>query len=81
MVSGFVASPAATCNTVVDVPEEHVLDMTCGIVGTIDDHAETTVDDFAPSYATAVVDADPSSTAETIANDVLDSHIGRKLTT
>ena len=39
-------------------------------------HAEAAVDDFTPAYATAVVDAHPGGSAETVADDVLHSHVG-----
>ena len=53
--------------------------MARSIFATVYHHAETAVDNFAPTYAASVVDAHPGGTAETIANDVLNSHVGAEL--
>ena len=49
---------------------------TVGLGAAVEHHAEATIDDFAPAYAAAVVDADPRGAAEAVADDVLDGHVG-----
>lgn len=77
----LVAGPAAACDTVVHVPEKHLLDMTRGILRSVDHHTEAAVDYLAPAYAAAVVDRNPGSAAERVADNVLHSHISRTVRT
>ena len=49
-----------------------------GIFGTVYDHSEASVDHLAPSDASSVVDGDPCGSSEGVADDILDSHIGRE---
>ena len=67
----FVAGPVAAGDAVVDIPVQHAVETTVSLRCAVEDHAEATVDDFAPANAAAVVDAHPGGTTETVADDVL----------
>ena len=72
----FGAGPVAASDAVVHVPMQHAVETSVGVGAAVEDHAEAAVDDFAPAYAAAVVDAHPGGATETVADDVLHSHVG-----
>src|SRR5699024_6314631 len=71
-----VACPRAPGNPVVDIPVKHRLQTVLSGFGAIEQHAKSAVDDFAPTDATAVVEAYPGGAAKTVADHILNGHIG-----
>ena len=74
--STLVARPRTACDTVVDIPQEHIADSTRSIFRAVDYHAEASVYNLAPAYAATVVNRNPCGTTERVAYHVVHSHVG-----
>ena len=55
--------------------------MAIRIFAAIDHHTEAAIDDFAPAYASTVVNGNPCGTTESVADDILNGHVGTELRT
>ena len=50
-----------------------------GIVSAVEEHTKAAVDHLPPPYSTAIMNGNPGSTPESVANDILDGHVLNKL--
>src|SRR5690606_1416876 len=77
----FVPGPAPTGHSIVHIVEEHAAQAFAGLLAAIEQQAEATVDDLAPAHPATIVDGYPGGTTETVADQIVDRHVGGVVTT
>ncbi len=73
-----ISRPAPARNSVVDIVEKHVFKALSGFRAAVKDKAETPVDHFTPADPSAIVNGYPGGSPETVPDNIVYGHVGRK---
>src|SRR5690606_10410572 len=71
----WISRPSASCDSVVDIVEKHRLQPSFRLWTSVQHQSKTSVDHLAPTDSATVVDGDPSGSAKTISDHIVDSHV------